>query len=106
MPRLTSLVLLAALAALPACGPDSSTYTVAYYKAHRDERKEKLAQCRNDPGGLRNDALCINAHEADFSDSVGDLRKLPPLGLEEAAEEYKREELKRLEADKKKQAKP
>ena len=94
----TATIVFLGMIVMTACGPDSSTYTVAYYKAHKDERKVKLEECNNDPGRLRNDPLCVNAHEADFKDSIGDLRSLPPIGLERAAEDYKREQRKRLEA--------
>ncbi len=90
-------ITLFAMVIVTACTPDTSKYTVAYYKEHKDERKAKLEQCNNDPGRLRNDPLCVNAHEADFKDSIGDLRSLPPIGLEQAAEDYKREQRKRLE---------
>ncbi len=98
MQKKVILLFLATTIVATGCGPDTSTYTVAYYKEHREERKQKLEQCVNDPGRLRNDPLCINAHEADFDDAVGDLRKLPPIGLKEAAEEHKREHRKRLDA--------
>jgi hypothetical protein len=97
MPAIRTIAMvLTVLMAVEACGPDPSKYTVAYYKEHRDERKAKLAQCTDDPGRLRDDPLCINAHQADFKESVGDLRTLPPIGLEQAAEDLKREQRERL----------
>jgi len=63
------------------CAPDTSKYTVSYFKEHKEERKATLERCNNDPGRLRNDPLCVNAHEADFDEGFGSLRTLPPIGL-------------------------
>ena len=66
------------------CARAPSEFTVDYYRDHADERRARLAQCANDPGALREDALCVNAREAESLESVGGLRRLPPMGLVEA----------------------
>jgi hypothetical protein len=38
---------------------------VPYYKAHDQERTEKIAQCDKDPGNLDLSPNCRNAHEAE-----------------------------------------
>ena len=40
------------------------TYDVQYYIGHVKERKEKLAECGNNPGELSSTANCINASAA------------------------------------------
>lgn len=66
---------------IAACEPDSSKFTVEYYKANAEQRKAKLKECMNDPGALRNDPLCVNAGEADFDDAIGRWEDLPPMNL-------------------------
>ena len=66
---------------LGACSRAPSQYTVEYYEKNVDERKQKLTECANDPGSLRDDPLCINARAADFGDAIGSLRDLPPMRL-------------------------
>lgn len=41
--------------------------TVDWYKAHKAERAEVLARCRNNPGELAAAPNCINASRADSS---------------------------------------
>ncbi|GAB0153219.1 EexN family lipoprotein [Marinobacterium sp. BA1] len=43
---------------------DEPTYDVEYYKTHEKERTEKLAECKNNPGELRETPNCINAQKA------------------------------------------
>lgn len=82
------------LVTLAACAPRTSQYTVDYYRAHSDERKETLTECANDPGELKDDPLCINARQADVMEGIGSLRRLPPMGLVEAEEKAQRERKK------------
>lgn len=82
---------LAVFTALGACAPSPSEYTVDYYQAHPAEREAKLAQCANDPGALRDDALCVNAREAGVMEGIGSFRDLPPIGLVESEERRQRE---------------
>ena len=48
---------------LSACDGDPAR-DVAYYKANKAERDKKVAQCQNDPGGLRASPNCVNAKAA------------------------------------------
>ncbi|HMN43829.1 MAG TPA: EexN family lipoprotein [Povalibacter sp.] len=75
------LVSVLAVLMLVACSRKPSEYTVGYYKAHKEERTEKLRECADDPGALRDDPLCINAKQADRDEAIGSLRDLPPVGL-------------------------
>lgn len=61
--------------------PNPTHQTVEYYRANRDAREAKLAECANDPGTLRNTADCVNARQAGSLESIGSLRDLPPLQL-------------------------
>jgi hypothetical protein len=61
--------------------PNPTHETVDYYRANRDAREAKLAECANDPGTLRNTPDCINARQAGSLESIGSLRDLPPLQL-------------------------
>lgn len=54
------------------CGQD--VQSVDYYKAHVDERKAKIKECRNNPGELKDDPNCVNALTAQSQDS-----KMPDL---------------------------
>ena len=80
---------------LASCGPKQSQYTVEYYTQHPDERKAKLAECANDPGALRDDALCINAAKAGAKAGLGSWRDLKPMGLLKEQEERERKEMER-----------
>lgn len=54
-----SAVLAAMVLSFAGCGDDVKT--VEYYKEHADERIEKIAECRNNPGGMKDDPNCKNA---------------------------------------------
>jgi hypothetical protein len=60
--------------------PDPTHQTVDYYRANREAREAKLAECENDPGALAQTPDCINAKAAARRD-VKTLRDLPPLDL-------------------------
>ena len=64
---------------LPACQPKAPT--VSYYRAHAEERRARVAQCADDPGQSRHDAVCINALAAERAEGIGSYRNLPPLRL-------------------------
>jgi hypothetical protein len=66
---------------LAGCDKRPSEFTVEYYSAHPQERRQKIAECASDPGALREDALCINATEAETSEAIGKWRELPPMNL-------------------------
>lgn len=51
--------------ALAGCSQPEPDHDVAYYKAHPDETKTKLAACQNDRGKLAATSNCINALAAD-----------------------------------------
>jgi hypothetical protein len=55
--------------------------TVAYFRAHEDERKAQLARCASDPGSLANSPGCVNAREAADLERRDSLRDLPSMGL-------------------------
>jgi outer membrane lipoprotein SlyB len=38
--------------------------TVDYYKTHDTEREAKITECKNNPGGMKDDPNCINAFVA------------------------------------------
>lgn len=45
-------------------GCSEDVKTVEYYKEHTDERKAKIGECRNNPGGMKGDPNCHNAFVA------------------------------------------
>lgn len=94
---------LAVYVGLAACARSPSEYTVDYYTAHPQEREAKLVQCANDPGALRNDALCVNARQAGLIDGIGSLRDLPPIGLLKGEERRRRERERQQEYDRQRQ---
>ncbi len=51
-------------ALLLGCDGDSAP-TVDWYLAHKPEREQKLAECKNDPGRLAKTPSCINADAAE-----------------------------------------
>ena len=51
---------LAAAAGLSACS-QKEPKTVAFYTANTAERDRVIAECKNDPGRLKDDPDCINA---------------------------------------------
>lgn len=89
-----AMILSSALGMVVGCTPAPSSHDVAYYRSHADERKAKIAECANDPGALRNDALCINARKAQSLEGIGGLRRMPPMGLAEAEEKAREEQRK------------
>ncbi|NWN81749.1 MAG: EexN family lipoprotein [Halomonas sp.] len=46
--------------------------TVDWYKQHEAEREAMLDKCRNNPGELKDDPNCVNAHEAKQASSFGE----------------------------------
>lgn len=61
--------------------PEPPTHqTVEFYRANKDARLAKLAECENDPGALGKTPDCINAKQAARRD-MKTLRDLPPLNL-------------------------
>jgi hypothetical protein len=61
--------------------PDPTHQTVEYYRANREAREARLAECSNDPGMLAKTPDCVNAREAGKLESIGSLRDLPPMQL-------------------------
>jgi hypothetical protein len=65
-----------------ACAPSPEPHqTVEYYRANREARETKVAECANDPGALGKTPDCINAKQAAQVEGIGSLRDLPPMGL-------------------------
>lgn len=63
------VLIVSAVFILVACDKEATlakepTYDVQYYIEHVKERKEKLAECGNNPGELSSTANCINASAA------------------------------------------
>lgn len=69
--------------AIVACAPAPApgSHDVAYYRANAAAREAQLTVCANDPAKLMNAPDCVNAREADRRESIGTLRKLPPMDL-------------------------
>ena len=61
--------------------PNPTHQTVEYYRANREAREARLAECANDPGTLGKTPDCVNARQAGSLESIGSLRDLPPLQL-------------------------
>lgn len=61
--------------------PEPTHQTVDYYRANREARETKVAECANDPGALGKTPDCINAKQAAQIEGLGSLRDLKPLGL-------------------------
>lgn len=74
-------------AAACAPSPEPTHQTVEFYRANREAREAKVAECANDPGALGKTPDCVNAKQAMQIEDVGNLRDLPPMGLLKAAEE-------------------
>lgn len=55
---------------LLAVSPARSVHTVAWYEAHPDQIKEKLAACNNTPGTAMHDPECYNAGTAKENDDL------------------------------------
>lgn len=83
------VVTIGAVACAPS--PEPTHQTVEYYRANRDARDAKLAECANDPGALGQTPDCINARQAARLD-VKSLRDLAPLDLPGAAPNEARRE--------------
>lgn len=79
------LVTIGAAACTPS--PEPTHQTVDYYRANRDAREAKVAECINDPGVLGKTPDCINAKQAAAIEDIGNLRDLPPMGLLKDAED-------------------
>jgi predicted small lipoprotein YifL len=58
------LLVMAAVAALSACGPKEPVQTVDWYKAHPAERDAMLGRCQANPGELASSPNCVNATDA------------------------------------------
>jgi len=62
---------------LAGCGEDgpatsTPTQTVEWFQAHETERKAVLADCANNPGEMRDVPNCVNAQQAEKTDSTKD----------------------------------
>jgi hypothetical protein len=68
-------------AAACAPSPEPPHQTVEYYRANREAREARLAECANDPGALGKTPDCINVRKAAEIEGLGSLRDLKPLGL-------------------------
>jgi len=53
-------VFTAIILSLTGCGSEEIK-TVEYYKIHVDEGKAKIAECKNNPGIMKENPNCINA---------------------------------------------
>jgi hypothetical protein len=58
--------------------PRPSVHTVAWYQAHPDQAKEKLATCNNSPGTAINDPECRNAATAKENNDLDNFIKSAP----------------------------
>lgn len=74
-------IVVAICAAACAPPPDPTHRSVDYYRANKESRDAKVAECSNDPGGLGKTPDCVNAIQAAQIEDVGSLRDLPPLNL-------------------------
>lgn len=75
--------------AVAACSspPEPPTHQkVDFYRANKEARQAKVAECANDPGALGKTPDCINAKQAAAIEDIGNLRDLPPMGLLEHEE--------------------
>ncbi|GFE87292.1 EexN family lipoprotein [Steroidobacter agaridevorans] len=61
--------------------PEPPTHqTVEFYRANKEARQAKVAECANDPGALGKTPDCINAKQAAAIEGLGSLRDMKPLG--------------------------
>ena len=61
--------------------PEPPTHqTVAFYRANKEARQAKVAECANDPGALGKTPDCINAKQAAAIEGLGSFRDMKPLG--------------------------
>ena len=58
--------------------PSPSVHTVAWYQAHPERIKEKLAACNNNPGTARHDPECYNAENAKEATDIDSFIKSAP----------------------------
>lgn len=74
---------MSATIAATACAPspEPTHKTVEYYRANKEAREARVAECANDPGALGVTPDCINAKQAAAIEDIGNLRDLPPMGL-------------------------
>jgi len=68
---------------IAACSPTPEPVhqTVEYYRANREVREARVAECANDPGTLGKTADCVNAKQAAQIEGIGNFGDLPPMGL-------------------------
>ena len=76
--NLSAWGVLAAAALVAACS-QKEPKTVAYYSANPAERDQVVAECKNNPGKLKDDPDCINANDSAIQ-SWGKA-KLPPVNF-------------------------
>lgn len=53
--------------------------TVSYFRAHPRTLAAVWQRCANDPGDLGRTPECVNARQAEISNSIGSFRHLPPM---------------------------
>jgi hypothetical protein len=94
-PLLKAVAILMLLTAGCSRTPREATYTVDYYRARAEIRAEKLRDCSNNPGDLRNTPNCVNAAQAEAVEGIGSLRNLPPMGLSTGREAATKKEPQR-----------
>jgi hypothetical protein len=58
--------------------PSPSVRTVAWYQAHPDQIKEKLATCNSSPGTAMHDPECFNAESAKENSDIDRFIKSAP----------------------------
>jgi hypothetical protein len=47
-----------------ACTPKADPHSVEYYLDNKDARLQRIKECDNNPGALKDDPDCINARQA------------------------------------------
>ena len=67
------------VAALVAACSQKEPKTVAYYNANPAERDRLVAECKNNPGKLKDDPDCINANDSVIQQ--WGKAKLPPVNF-------------------------
>jgi hypothetical protein len=72
-----------------AAAPSLSVRTVAWYQAHPDQIKEKLAACSNDPGTAMHDPECNNAETAKHNNDIDHFIQSAPKDAQPVAPERK-----------------
>jgi hypothetical protein len=56
---------------LNGCEKKEEVRDVSYYQSNPDDRREKIKECRNNPGELSLTPNCLNASEADRLSKFG-----------------------------------